>query len=116
MKTKEEEQQEMKLYTDMFDIIQKHSPFKELKLSSDQISVDTAIRAMLDLAATQTRDQVIDECIFKIKSLIVPGCHDHVGYRGACVNCGEYDAANDALPDPNEVITALELMKGGKDA
>lgn len=59
------------------------------------------------------RNEIIDECIAKIKSLVKPHCSDHTPYYGACVTCG-YTLNWDELPDPNDVIEALEDLKDQK--
>lgn len=56
------------------------------------------------------RNDVIDECISKIKSLIKPRCDDHTPYQGACVTCGEY-YNDDVLPEPSDIIESLEQLK-----
>lgn len=56
------------------------------------------------------RNEVIDECVNKIKGLIRPHCDDHTPFRGACVSCGSYYTW-DELPDLETVIETLENLK-----
>ncbi len=56
------------------------------------------------------RNDIIDECINTVKSLIHDNCSDHTPYRGACVSCGRVDNP-DVLPDPDTVIKKLESLK-----
>lgn len=58
---------------------------------------------------TNTREEIINECIDKVRSLIKDNCDDHTPYRGACVTCGKHDNP-DILPDPEEVIRALKEL------
>jgi len=58
----------------------------------------------------EDRNKIIDECIAKIKSMIKPHCNDHTPYYGYCISCG--NTRNwDELPDPEDVIEALEELK-----
>ena len=60
----------------------------------------------------EDRNKIIDECIDKIKSMVKPHCHDHTPYCGACVTCGGTHNW-DELPDPEDVIKALQELKTG---
>ena len=58
----------------------------------------------------KNRNDIIDECIKKIESLVKPRCNDHTPYYGACVSCGSVSNPEE-LPDPDDVIEALEKLK-----
>ncbi len=60
-----------------------------------------------------SRNDIIDECIKKIKELIHDNCSDHTPFRGACIDCGRVDNP-EILPDPDIVIEALENLKKGE--
>jgi len=56
------------------------------------------------------RNEIIDECITKIKSLIKPYCSDHTPYWGPCVTCGNYTNSL-VLPDLDDIIEELKTLK-----
>ncbi len=56
------------------------------------------------------RNEVIDECILKIKELIKDHCSDHTPFYGACISCGSVRNWEE-LPDPEIVIENLESLK-----
>ena len=55
-------------------------------------------------------NEIIDECIMEVKSLIRDNCYDHMPYWGVCSNCGLYYDYK-TLPSPDCVIKSLEMLK-----
>ena len=81
-------------------------------LENDNIYTDSQIEANMDILAAMEEyaTQQIDECISVVKGLIRPECSDHTPYYGACTSCGS-TMNYDVLPDPEDVIKALQDLK-----